>query len=212
MNDGIIKQDGTSRLVKASFPATYEEFRTMASNGTLTMDILFNAVGWQQIPTFLNKANLLPDDLTSFLGISDSSVPADAYKAIPPAGSIFWFAGKNAPNGYLICDGSAVLKVDYPKLYAVLGSTFGEETETQFYLPNLSAAFIRGSGSQNGYSATFGQAQEATYVTLGASASYGNADKTDSEFPNYANSGSGASVRNIYVRPFNIALTPIIKY
>ena len=211
MNDGIIKQDGTSRLVKASFPATYEEFRTMASNGTLTMDILFNAIGWQQTPTFLNKANLLPNDLTDFLGIPDSSVPADAYKAIPPAGSIFWFAGENAPNGYLICDGSAVLKVDYPKLYAVLGSTFGEETETQFYLPNLSAAFIRGAGSQNGYSATFGQLQEATSILQPSDIS--NSDKTGG----YVNKPSGfaGTYADMYwnsVRPFNIALTPIIKY
>lgn len=211
MNDGIIKQDGTSRLVKASFPATYEEFRTMASNGTLTMDILFNAVGWQQLPTFLNKANLLPNDLTSFLGIPDSSVPADAYKAIPPTGSIFWFAGENAPNGYLICDGSAVLKVDYPKLYAVLGSTFGEETETQFYLPNLSAAFIRGAGSQNGYSATFGETQEATAHRYPMS--YLNADKTQAQSGNVTyGDGSYSTPSYAFFRPFNVALTPIIKY
>ena len=211
MNDGIIKQDGTSRLVKASFPATYEEFRTMASNGTLTMDILFNAVGWQQVPTFSNKANLLPDDLINLLGIPDSSVPADAYKAIPPTGSIFWFAGENAPNGYLICDGSSVLKVDYPKLYSVLGSTFGEETETQFYLPNLSAAFIRGAGSQNGYSAMFGKTQEATYVAQPSDV--GNADKTGSysKRPD-GRQGTYTDMYGYYIRPFNVALTPIIKY
>lgn len=61
MRDGIIKDNGTSRAVKASFPETYEEFRAMAQNGTLLLDLLINAEGWSQLPTFLNKANLLDD-------------------------------------------------------------------------------------------------------------------------------------------------------
>ena len=79
MKDGIIKQDGTSRLVKASFPATYEEFRTMAENGTLTMDVLFNAVGWQQLPTFLNKANLLQDYTAALHGLATTATPNDVF-------------------------------------------------------------------------------------------------------------------------------------
>lgn len=62
-----MKKDGTSRLVKASFPATYEEFRAQAAAGTLTLDMLFNAAGWSQLPTFLAKANLLTDETEQIL-------------------------------------------------------------------------------------------------------------------------------------------------
>lgn len=62
MKDGIIKNDGTSRLVKADFPATYEEFKRMAAAGNLPVDLLFNVAGWRQVPTFLSKGNLLSDE------------------------------------------------------------------------------------------------------------------------------------------------------
>ena len=71
MKDGIIKDAGKSRLIKAVFPATYEEFKKMAAAGTLPLDILFNADGWSQAPTFLNKANLLTDDTATLLGLTE---------------------------------------------------------------------------------------------------------------------------------------------
>ena len=80
MKDGIIKADGTSRRVKATFPATYEEFRAQAAAGTLSLDLLFQAAGWSQQPTFLNKGNLL-DDTTAGLGGFDSNVvPNDVFR------------------------------------------------------------------------------------------------------------------------------------
>lgn len=47
-----------------------------------------------------------------------------------------WYAS-TAPAGWLICDGSLVNKVDYPKLWALLADTWGTSTATQFYLPDL---------------------------------------------------------------------------
>lgn len=61
MIDGIIKGDGTSRLLAGSLPATYEEFRQLAAENKLPVDLLLNTEGWSQIPTFLNKASLLSD-------------------------------------------------------------------------------------------------------------------------------------------------------
>lgn len=219
MNDGIIKQDGTSRLVKASFPATYEEFREMAANGTLTMDILFNAVGWQQLPTFLNKANLLKDDTAALYGMDNTAVPDNVFKYLFPAmpvGTISWLASENIPSGFLKCDGSSVSKSDYPELYAVIGDTFGEGTETTFKLPDLIAKFIRGAGTSGNYKATFGNTQEGSFLVSNNS-EYPTVSNSDysSVVSNYGWSFGGASSdRNAYgygVRPYNIALTPIIK-
>lgn len=78
MIDGIIKADGTSRLMRANLPATYEEFKTQAAAGTLPLDVLFNESGWSQFPTFLNKANLLRDNTAALFGLNADAVPDDA--------------------------------------------------------------------------------------------------------------------------------------
>lgn len=132
-------------------------------------------------------------------------------------GTIFWHSGETAPRGYLICDGALVQKEDYPQLYGVLGSTFGEETDTEFYLPNLLAAFIRGAGTNGNYSATLGQTQEATRMARTNDsyiAAIDDADFTSSGtvWANGASSGGNQNYTWYYVRPYNVALTPIIKY
>lgn len=60
-----------------------------------------------------------------------------------PSGTIVAFAGQIVPDGYLLCDGSNILKVDYPDLYKVLGGFYGE-TDTTFRLPDLRDRFIQG--------------------------------------------------------------------
>tara|TARA_A200000113_G_scaffold200595_1_gene193888 strand:+ start:433 stop:969 length:537 start_codon:yes stop_codon:yes gene_type:complete len=66
---------------------------------------------------------------------------------LAPAGTIIAFGGFSAPAGYLACDGSSVLKADYPELYAVVSSYWGSSTATNFTLPDLRGAFLRGTGS-----------------------------------------------------------------
>ena len=140
-----------------------------------------------------------------------------------PVGSVFWLAAQTAPEGYLICNGSAVSRTEYADLFAAIGTTFGAgDGSTTFALPNLQAAFIRGAGSQNGYSATFGQKQEATkWVKIATdSKTVGNSDKSVSS--SFSSAGdarfstqsitSPYSTPTYYFRPYNIALTPIIKY
>lgn len=61
MRDGIISEQMKSRLIKAGLPATYEELVALAANTGIPSDILFNEEGWQQLPTYLIKANLLSD-------------------------------------------------------------------------------------------------------------------------------------------------------
>ena len=136
-----------------------------------------------------------------------------------PVGSVFWLAAQTAPEGYLICDGSAVSRTEYADLFAAIGTTFGTgDGSTTFALPNLQAAFIRGAGSQDGYSATFGQKQEATsigsVILQGRDVSVHNYDKSANATSNIGNASSGTSLTFGYysVRPYNIALTPIIKY
>lgn len=81
MNDGIIKNNGTSRKMKATLPATYEEFKQAVESGNQLLDILFNSAGWEQQPTFLNKANLLTDVTASAAGLTPDATVNDALYA-----------------------------------------------------------------------------------------------------------------------------------
>lgn len=54
---------------------------------------------------------------------------------IPAGATMIWHTNA-PPTGWLLCDGGAVLKADYPALYAVLGDKYGS-TSTQFGLPDM---------------------------------------------------------------------------
>ena len=90
MKDGIIKADGTSRRVKATFPATYEEFRAQAAAGTLSLDVLFQAAGWSQQPTFLNKGALLQDETAALFGLNEAGVPNQALAFLGKYNQHWW--------------------------------------------------------------------------------------------------------------------------
>ena len=62
-----------------------------------------------------------------------------------PAGTIMMFAGATAPEGWVICDGTAYSKESYTALYKAVGSTWGE-TATTFNVPDLRARVPIGSG------------------------------------------------------------------
>lgn len=58
-----------------------------------------------------------------------------------PRGVVFPFGGSVAPDGFLICDGSAISRTTYADLFAVIGTTYGAgDGSTTFNLPNYSSA------------------------------------------------------------------------
>ena len=65
-----------------------------------------------------------------------------------PVGTVQAYAGNTVPNGWLLCDGSAVSRTDYADLYAVIGDTYGAGDGTStFNLPNLVDKFVEGSAT-----------------------------------------------------------------
>ena len=65
-----------------------------------------------------------------------------------PVGIVQAFAGTTIPNGWLLCDGSAVSRTDYAALYAVIRTTYGAGNgSTTFNLPNLVDKFVEGSAT-----------------------------------------------------------------
>lgn len=67
--------------------------------------------------------------------------------AVCPIGSVIAFAGSSAPTGWLLCDGSSLLRAGtYANLFAVIGVTYGNVDGTHFTLPTLSSRVIIGTG------------------------------------------------------------------
>ncbi|HIZ28887.1 MAG TPA: phage tail protein [Candidatus Adamsella sp.] len=60
-----------------------------------------------------------------------------------PTGCIISFSSYELPEGFLICDGSQLLIKDYPELYSIIGSIYGNDG-TNFNLPDFRGCFLRG--------------------------------------------------------------------
>lgn len=74
-----------------------------------------------------------------------------AYGVTLPVGTIITWAGKKEaiPQGYMICDGSALNSKTYPELFQALGASWGDGTnsglkEVDFNLPDMRGMFLRG--------------------------------------------------------------------
>ena len=60
-------------------------------------------------------------------------------------GQVSFFTMSTAPTGWLKCNGAAISRTTYAKLFAVTGTTYGVGNgSTTFNLPDLRGEFIRG--------------------------------------------------------------------
>jgi len=68
-------------------------------------------------------------------------------------GEIIAYAGTSSPDPkWLLCDGSSVLRSDYPDLFTVIGTTYGAVDGTHFNLPDLRGRSQVGAGTGSGLS------------------------------------------------------------
>lgn len=90
-----------------------------------------------------------PTGLSGATGPTASTGPTGpAGLSASPTGSIIIFAGTTAPTGWLLCDGSAVMRTRYSVLFGVIGTTFGAgDTTTTFNVPDLRQKTIVGVGT-----------------------------------------------------------------
>ena len=161
------------------------------------------------------------------------------WEPAPPIGSVVAFAGSIAPSGYLICDGSAVSRSTYAKLFAIIGTTYGSGNgSTTFNVPDLrgrvavgknagSFASLGATGGEENHTLTINEMpahKHTTSVNSNSEATTigGYAANTQSTFfgtdrgpvsNNYdsamQSTGGGAAFNNL--QPY-IVLNQIIKY
>lgn len=71
----------------------------------------------------------------------------------------------SVPDGYLLCDGSAVSRTQYTKLYQIIGDAYGAgDGSTTFNLPDLRMTFPIGADTLNPIGTTGGEAAHALTV------------------------------------------------
>lgn len=76
-----------------------------------------------------------------------------------PTGLMAPFGGAAAPDGWLLCDGSAVSRTTYADLFAVLGTAFGAGNgTTTFNVPDCRRRRVMGLGSGDSRGASEGEA------------------------------------------------------
>ena len=84
---------------------------------------------------------------------NSSGVPTGEYETVAggclfadaPLATIFQIMSSNIPTGYLLCDGTAYRKADYPELWEILPSTVKDTTNNTFTI-DLREATIKGAG------------------------------------------------------------------
>ena len=119
--------------------------------------------------------NIVFDDETSIATATDAV----------PAGVLVPFAGSTAPDGWLLCDGSAISRTTYADLYAVISTTYGAgNSSTTFNLPDLRGRMALGLDNMGGTSANVVIAGVAD--TLGSTAGVEAHTMTEDEMPNHS--------------------------
>jgi microcystin-dependent protein len=102
-----------------------------------------------------------------------------------PVGTVQPFLGLTPPLGYLVCRGQLINKIEYPELYKICGSTFGAETDTHFYLPDLRGKTLAGYDENDATMNTIGKllGQKTHLHTTG------NHTLTEEELPSHRHVG-----------------------
>jgi microcystin-dependent protein len=121
--------------------------------------ISFSAIG----PAQLASINNLSGGLAPSISITDGE-PVTQFQGDGTwhlsnlTGAIIPYAGSSAPDGFLLCDGSAVLRASYPDLYRVIGTTYGAgDGSTTFNVPDLRGRTVVGVNAGDVEFQTLGQ-------------------------------------------------------
>lgn len=65
--------------------------------------------------------------------------------SVIPPGTIAPFSGETIPDGWKLCDGSAISRTTYSSLFATIGTSHGQgDGSTTFNLPDYRGQFLRG--------------------------------------------------------------------
>ncbi len=122
------------------------------------------------------------------LDVNGKTNATEVYQAgflLVPTGSITAFAAGTAPGGWLICDGSSLLRSAYPALFAVIGTTYGAVDGTHFNLPNMKGRMLVGFNGS-----------DTSFDSLGEVGGSKTATLTTNELPAHTHTAGSDTVAN----------------
>lgn len=150
-NVGIGETNPTHTLHVSPFNLGDDPIRVNGLNlsnpSTDTSFVMFNNGDgvFKYIP-FNNVINLIADSLSSSTTFVD--LISDA---LLPAGEVHTFSTETPPNGYLECNGQAVNRTTYSRLFTAIGTMYGSgDGTTTFNVPDYRGQFLRGFDNSSG--------------------------------------------------------------
>lgn len=82
-----------------------------------------------------------------------------------PVGSIIPYGSSVIPETYLLCNGQAVSRTDYPELFAIIGTRFGfGDGSTTFNVPDYRDKFVLGAGGDVDLAETGGEKEHTLTI------------------------------------------------
>lgn len=154
--------------------------RNLDSNTTVAPTSLVEAVITQSSAPFATSTEVA-DGLRADAAVTPASL-RDSGGGDPP-GVISMWSTAVAPNGFLLCQGQAVSRTTYARLYAVIGTTYGAGNgSTTFNVPNLQGRVPVGQDSTQTEFDVLGETGGAKTHTL-----------SQAEMPSHAHTHSGHS-------------------
>jgi microcystin-dependent protein len=119
-----------------------------------------------------------------------------------PSGTIILYAGNAPPEGWLLCDGNAVSRVQYADLFNIIGIAYGEGNgSTTFNLADLRDRFAIGKSSSRQL-ASYGGDPTITLTEneIPAHSHTGTTDETHIAYAYSGSSGVGLTVSETRIR------------
>ena len=106
-----------------------------------------------------------PNDNTTSLATTAFVSAALASFVTLPAGTVLPYAGTSVPTGFLDCDGSTLLRADYPALFTAIQTTFGSTNSTNFKIPDTRDRTLIGANAGQRELGTTGGSFSITLTT-----------------------------------------------
>lgn len=154
----------------------------------------------------------LPMNGRKITGLGEGTAAGDAVnfgqiQSVAAPGVVVMYAGTTAPSGSLMCNGAAVSRTAYERLFAAIGTTYGSgDGSTTFNVPNLSGRVVVGVGSAGGLGATGGAAEVAltepqlpSHTHTGTTSAAGNHSHQYQQGQLYTNVPNSGSVTRGYI-------------
>jgi microcystin-dependent protein len=154
-------------VITPSVPTTEDDYvqwkritdGTQNNHGTYTdkkvmvkANVFVKGIVYQSIP--FSSLGVSPNSLVPYIKVGERNIADGAvqynhlentllqfFKSF--VGQVAYYAMNTPPVGWLVCDGSLLNRTDYTNLFAVISTTYGTTTSTNFRLPDFRGKFLR---------------------------------------------------------------------